>query len=152
MDIENAYEHVTEQVPNPRIRVQILLDSIEGCTNPNICARVATVSNEANVMQADFELAVAHIPPACTVTAKVNKKQKNAQIYGLGGNFKACNGPKTGAELRYHKPPEFAQLSDSQRDEILELHPTKKSRGKKEAHHKKVERGGRRKSHGRNNP
>ena len=54
MDIDNAYKHVTEQVPNPRRRVQSLLNSIEGCTNPKICARFAAVSNEANGMQADF--------------------------------------------------------------------------------------------------
>ena len=54
VDIENASEHMTEQVPNPRTRVQILLGSIEGCTDPNICARVAAVSNESNGMQADL--------------------------------------------------------------------------------------------------
>ena len=54
VDIENASEHVTEQVPNPRTQVQSLLNSIDGCTNPNICARVAAVSNEFNGMQADF--------------------------------------------------------------------------------------------------
>ena len=54
VDIENASEHMTEQVPNPRTRVQSLIGSIEGCTDPNICARVAAVSNESNGMQADL--------------------------------------------------------------------------------------------------
>ena len=78
VDIENESEHVTEQVPNPRTQVQSLLDLIEGCTDPNICARVAAVSNEANGMQSDFELAVAHLLPACHVAAKAPKKRKNA--------------------------------------------------------------------------
>ena len=127
--------------------MQSLLDSIKGCTDPNICARVTAVSNEANRMQADFELAVAHLLPACPVASKVSKKRKNAQISVLGGNFKAGTGPKTGVELRYHKPPEFAQLSDAQRDNLLELLPTKKGRAKKENHHKKGDRGFRRNSH-----
>ena len=55
VDIDNTSEHVTGQVPNPRTRVQSILNSIEGCTGPNICARFAAVSNEVNGMQADFE-------------------------------------------------------------------------------------------------
>ena len=152
MDIENASEHITEHVPNPLMRVQSLLNSIEGCTDPTICAIVAAVSNEANGMQDEFKLAVANLFPECPVAAKVAKKLNNAQIYGLGGNFKAGTGPKTGVELRCHKPPEFAQLSDAHRDELLGLRPPKKGRGKKKTHHKKGERGGKRNSHGRNKP
>ena len=99
VNIKNASEHVTEQVPNPRTRVQSLLNSIEGCIDLNICARVDAVSNEANGMLADFELAVFHFLPACPVATKVAKKRKNAQISGLGGNFKAGTRPKTGAKL-----------------------------------------------------
>ena len=103
-------------------------------------------------MQADFELAVAHILHACPVASKVSKKLNNSQISGLGGNFKLGTVPKTGVGLRYHKPPEFPQLSDAQRDELLELRPPKKCRGKKETRHKKGDRGGRRNPHGRKNP
>ena len=131
MDIENASGHVTEQAPNPRTRVQSLLNTIEGCTYPKICARVSAVLNEANGMHTGFKLAIFHILPACNVADKVAKKRKNAQISGLGGNFKAGTGPKTGVELCYHNPPEFAQPSDAQRDELLELRPPKKVRGKK---------------------
>ena len=99
VDIENASKHLTEQVKNPRKRIQSLLDSIEGCTNPKICARFAVVSNEANGMKSDFELAVAHFLNGCLVADKVAKKQKNAQISGLVGKFKAGAGPKTVVEL-----------------------------------------------------
>ena len=54
VDMENESENVTGQVPNPRTRVQSLLDSIKGCTDHKICARVAAVSNEANGMKADL--------------------------------------------------------------------------------------------------
>ena len=73
----------------------------------------------------------------CTGSAKVAKKRMNYQISSLGGNFKAGTVPKTGLELRYHKPPEFSQISYDQRDEILELRPPKKGKGKKGGHHKK---------------
>ena len=119
VDIENASEHVTEQVPNPCTRVKRLLGSIEGCTDPKICARVSVMSTEANGMQADFELAVSCLLTACPVAAKISKKRNNDQISGLGGKFKAGTVPKTGVELWYHKPPEFEQLSDSQIYKLL---------------------------------
>ena len=52
------------------------MDSVEGCTDPKICARVAAISNEASVMLADSEKAFAHLIPACPVKAKVAKKRK----------------------------------------------------------------------------
>ena len=67
-------------------------------------------------MLAYFERSVAHLLPECPVSAKVAKKIKNANITGLGGNFKAGTGPKTGMELCYHKPPEFSKLSNEQRE------------------------------------
>ena len=103
-------------------------------------------------MQADLELAVSHFLPACPDNVKVPKKQENAQISGLGGNFKAGTVPKTGVEVLYHKPPEFSQLGDAQRDELLEIRPPKKGRGKKESHQNKCDRGGKRNSHGSKKP
>ena len=64
VDIENASEHITEQIHNARTRVQSLLGSVEGCTDPKICARVAAISNKASGMLAGFEKTVAHILPA----------------------------------------------------------------------------------------
>ena len=60
--------------------------------------------------------------------------------------------PKTVVELRYHKPPEFSQLSDAHRDELLELRPPKKGKGKKRGHHKKRNMGRKRNSHGKKKP
>ena len=84
---------------NTRTRVQSLLNSIEGCTDPKICDRVSAVSNEANRMLSDLELSVSCLLPACSFAAKVSKKLNNAQISGLGGNFKAGIVQKTGVEL-----------------------------------------------------
>ena len=97
-------------------------------------------------MLADFEKAVTHILPACPVAAKVAKKRKNVNISGLGVSLNAITGPKTGVELRYHKPPEFAKLPNKQREELLDLRPVKKFKGK--SVYKGNDRGGKRNSHG----
>ena len=54
VDIENASEHITEQIPNARTRVQILLDSVEGCTDTKICAIVAAIYNKSSGILAGF--------------------------------------------------------------------------------------------------
>ena len=91
--------------------MQILLDSIDGCTYPKMCSRVAAVSNEALGIIYNFELAVANILPACHVASKVNDKRKNDHIYGVGGYLNPGTGPKTGVELRYYKPHEFFKIT-----------------------------------------
>ena len=96
VDTKNATEHIKEHIPEPCTRVQSLLNSIEGCKDPNVRARVAAISNESNEMLDDFEAAVAHLIPVYPVATKVGKKRKNAHISGLGGNLKADTGPKTG--------------------------------------------------------
>ena len=70
-----AYLHITDQVPNERARVQILIDSIYGCTDRKIYARMTAVSNEALGMIENFELAVAHLLPKCPVATKKNEKK-----------------------------------------------------------------------------
>ena len=97
-------------------------------------------------MLAEFEKSVAHLLPECPVAAKVEKKRKNANISGLGGNFKAGTGPKTGVELRYHKPPEFAKLSNEEREELMDLRPVNKFKGK--SGYNGNGRGGKRNSYG----
>ena len=83
----------------------------------------------------------------CPVATKVAKKRKNSHISGLGGNFKAGTGPKTCVELWYHKPPELSHLSDAQLDDLLELRPPQKGKGRKGGHHKRCDRVGKRNSH-----
>ena len=46
VSIDTAALHVTEQLPNERTRVQSLLDSINGWTDPKICTRVASINDE----------------------------------------------------------------------------------------------------------
>ena len=45
VDWETALMHVPDQVPIKRTRVQSLLDSMDSCTDPQLCARLADISN-----------------------------------------------------------------------------------------------------------
>ena len=123
--------HSTEQIPNPRTRVQSLLDSIEGCTDPKVCTRVAAISNETNNMLDDFEAAVAHLIPVCPVASKFGNKPKNVCISGVGGNIKSGTGPKTGVEIHFYTSNEYRKLSADERKEPKELRPSSgKGKGK----------------------
>ena len=46
VDCETASLHVPYQVPIERTRVQSLPDSMDGCTDPKVCAKLAAISNE----------------------------------------------------------------------------------------------------------
>ena len=127
VDWETASLHVTDQVPIKRKRVQSLLDSMDGCTDPKVCARLAAISNEALGMISSFEDAFAHLLPPYPVAAKVSKKRKGAQISGIGGGLKGENGPKTGVEIRYYNPTENKTFSMEDKDEPRELLPESKA-------------------------
>ena len=87
VDWETASLHVTDQVPIEQTRVQSLLDSMDGCTDPKVCARLADISNEALGMLNSFEDAVAHLLPSCPVASKVFKKGNSAQISCISGSI-----------------------------------------------------------------
>ena len=120
VDIETASEHVPGQVPNHRTRVQSLLDYIEVCTNSKICACVSNISNETNGMIDDWEAAVAHLLPDCSISKRARTKCKVGDIYGVDGGFKVGLRPKLGVELRYHKPPQYQLLSNEQKVKLKE--------------------------------
>ena len=70
VSIKTAAMHVNEQVPNERMRVQSLLDSIDGCTDPKICSRVANINDDSNTMHKDWEAAVAYLLPVDPVAKR----------------------------------------------------------------------------------
>ena len=133
VDIENAAQHIKEQIPDPRTRVQSLIDSIEGCTDAKVCARVAAISNETNGMLDDFEKAVTHLIPVCPVAAKVGKKRNRVTIAGVEGNSISKKEPKTGVELRYYTSKEYGKLSKEEMAELKELRPAKRGKNKQKS-------------------
>ena len=92
---------MTEKIPNQRTRVKNFLDCVEGCTDPKVCALFSEMSNDINGMSDNFELAGAHLLPACHVASKIGNNINNAQIYALGGDLKTGTGPIIGVQLRY---------------------------------------------------
>ena len=127
VDWKTASLHVPDQVPIKGKRVQSLLDSMDGYTDTKVCARLAAVSNEALGMLNIFEDSVAHLLPACPVSAKFFKKRKGDHISGIGGGMKGGTGPNTVVELRYYKPTEYKSLSMEEKDELRELRPESKA-------------------------
>ena len=121
VEIETAVQYVPYQVPLPSTRVTNLLNSIETCVDPNIAARRAAITIEANNMWNNWEKAVEHLLPADPVANKIGKKRKNAHVSGVTSLKKV--GPKTGVELRFYKHKEFRELTDAEKDELRELRP-----------------------------
>ena len=83
VECETAAKYIPDQVPNPETRVQNLLTSIEGCTDPKIAAASTAVRLEQNSMLNDWEKAITHLFPACLVATKARKKRKNVNISPL---------------------------------------------------------------------
>ena len=122
------------------------MDSVEGCTDPKICARVAAISNEASGMMADFEKAVSHLLPACPVAAKVSKKRKMRTYLDLEKISRLELAPRLVWNFSNTIPHELFKLSNDQREELLDFRPVNKFRGK--SSYKENDRCGKRNSHG----
>ena len=84
---------------------------MDGCTDPKVCARLASISNEALGMLNSLEDSIAYLHPECPVAAKVFKNRKGAQISGIGGGLKGGTGPNMGVKIRYYKPTEYKTIS-----------------------------------------
>ena len=68
----------------------------------------------------DWEAAVAHLLPDCSISKRARTKCKVGDIYGVDGGFKVGLRPKLGVELRYHKPPQYQLLSNEQKVKLKE--------------------------------
>ena len=55
IDVEAGTEHVDHQIPTPRTRVNELLKSITGYTDPVTQTVIAYIKNELNGMTTDFD-------------------------------------------------------------------------------------------------
>lgn len=128
-----ASEHTPAEIPNPRLRVTYLLDSLES-PDPKVLAGVAAIAQDETGKRVNFEEAVTFLLPYCPVTAKGGKKQ------GLGvkvsGTVAGVDTPaigKTGVKLCWHEPDKFIKLSQEQKKEVMEWNRNnpKKGEGKR---------------------
>ena len=115
VDWEIASLQVLDQVPIELTIVQSLLDSMDGCTDPKVCASLEAISNESLGMLNNFEDADSHLLPLCSVAAKVFKKRKGSQIPGICGGLKDGTGPNTGVKISYYKPTDYKNLYGRER-------------------------------------
>ena len=95
--IETAALHVTDQPPNECTRVQSLLDSIDDCTDPTICSRVANINDDLNAMHDDWEAAVAYFLSVDPIYQRQNgSKRKIGNISSMeSGGMKVGTGANT---------------------------------------------------------
>ena len=127
VSLQRCAENIQVEVPNERTRVKYLIDNIQ-CSDSDVKAALAAIKLDDNPtgMRNDFEAAAAFLLPVDPVKNNP-KKRPNAEISAAGA--KTSKGPKTGVELRYYKPKEFAKLSPEMISELKELRAAKKGKG-----------------------
>ena len=127
VSLQRCAEHIQVELPNERTRVKYIIDNIE-TSDSDVKAALAVVNLDDGPtgMRTDFERTVAYLLPTDPVKRK-QKKRPNAEISAAGG--KTSKGPKTGVELRYYTPKEFAKLTPEMVAELKELRAAKKSKG-----------------------
>jgi hypothetical protein len=122
ISLETCALHVAYQLPNEQTRVKYLLDSIRGCNDPGVQARIANIEGDdlPTGKRNTFEDSVTHLLPA----DPVNDNNKTRRSNG-GGNQAVISGVtiqsgkgKSGVNLHWHPMKEYKALSDNQREEL----------------------------------
>ena len=119
--MERASQHISYVVPNGTSRVRHLLNSIE-TADPTICSSKTTIVADS-VMKNDFEAAANFL----LINAPTAKKEQTHRISSLKTKRKGRKkekvktGPKTGVELCFYKRNEWLDLSQDERDEVVEI-------------------------------
>ena len=124
IQLQEAAEHVTFQVPNEHTRVGYLIDNIEN-TDADLKAAVALIRNDTT-KRSSFEQAVTTVVAVDPYVkhASEKKSQRNFTISGLSSKSTG-RGSKTGVDLRWHKTVEFQALSKDEKDELREWQQSK---------------------------
>ena len=136
---EAAAQVVTPlQLPSEHTRVGYLIDNINN-SDPDLRAAIASIRVDTNGMRSNFEAAVAFLLPVDPyVKHKKTDRQVNiADIQAL----KNKSDSKTGVDLRWHTPDEYAKLNKDQKSELYQWQKTKDGKAtiqkqKKAAGHK----------------
>ena len=92
-----------------------MLDSVDDCQNPKLCAAVSEISDIGRGMSTDFEKAGAFLLPTDPVANKSNKRKKI--IYEVTGTQSDVG--TSGVSLHWHSNEYYGTLNPEQ---ILELH------------------------------
>jgi hypothetical protein len=98
------------------------LDSIRGCNDPGIQARIANIEGDDSPTgkRNTFEDSVTHLLPADPVVDNKKTCHSNGggnQAVILGVTIQSGKG-KSGVNLRWHPMKEYKPLNDDQRDEL----------------------------------
>ena len=75
MNLDGASEHIDYQLPNERMKVKNLLDSVDECQNPKVCAAVLDISNIVHGTSTEFDKAAVFLLPEDPVTKVLIKER-----------------------------------------------------------------------------
>jgi hypothetical protein len=120
IDLETSAAHVGQQLPNNRTRVTYVMDSIQGCNDYAVHARIENIEGDDSITgkRNNFEAAVTHLLPADPVMENNNKNcRSNNRTVISAATIQSGKG-KFGADLRWHPLKEHKSLNDAQRDEL----------------------------------
>ena len=119
IDLETSAGHVAHQLPNSRTRVTYALDSVRGCNDPAVQARIANIEGDDSITgkRNNFEAAVTHLLPADPVMENNKNKRSNSRTVVSAVTIQSGKG-KSGVNLRWHPLKEYKSLNDAQRDEL----------------------------------
>lgn len=122
VSLQRCAENVPVELPNERTRVKYLIDNIE-VNDSDVKAAIAAIKmdDREGGLRSDFERSVALLLPVDPVAKRQKGKRTAAEISTTNGKVKTSRGGKTGVELRYYTPKEFAKLSEEEKTELREL-------------------------------
>jgi hypothetical protein len=118
IDLETSAAHVGQQLPNNRTRVMYVMDSIWGCNDPAVQARIANIEGDDSIngKRNNFEYSITHLLPADPVMENNNRRSNNRTVISAV-TIQSGKG-KSGVDLRWHPIKEYKSLNDAQRDEL----------------------------------
>lgn len=138
-DLESCKDHVDVEVPTDRGRVEYLLKAVSGCSDMTFKAMVAQIEasdGDPAGAYSSFERTAELLLKVCPIARKGKEKRlKNKEVHFVEGDIaikslatEIKKGPKTGVDIRYYKPGEFAKLSKDQKKELKECKEKNKKR------------------------
>ena len=120
-DIQDCSQHIQAAVPDASQRVEYLIDSII-CNDSTLQASIGLIRSNVNNMRDDFESAANALIEVDPYTrARRVKPNSTAQVSSV--DFNSGRGD-TGVDLRWHTPKEFKDLTQEQKDELVQWQRT----------------------------
>ena len=133
LQLQEASNHVTFQVPNEHTRVGYLIDNIK-CSDAALQAAIAKVRTDTGGARDNFEQAVTELLPVDPYTR--NKANTKTVTFANVSTFEGQpgRGVKTGVDLRWYEQSEYQNLSKDQKAELTAWRATSEGKSATKEH------------------